>query len=76
MTELKENLKLAATGDLIDELMLRFPNAMFIGLKEDGYKDSRIWWEITGLKIECSGLYAEMKERLEDHFGKSDYDIQ
>jgi len=62
-TQKKDNkdIKLVLTGELLEELMSRFPHALFIGMKEEGGKNSKnIWWEIDGTEIPCLRYLVNM----------------
>jgi hypothetical protein len=52
----------------MDELLSRFPAAMFIGMKPDGHNNDGIWWEIKGMEIPCIGLYQKLNEMMCEHF--------
>lgn len=54
-------IELCSTKDLIQELMDRCDNGLFIGTKPEQYAPDNYWYEIKGNRIMCAGLVEELK---------------
>lgn len=58
-------LDLVSTEELINILMSRCTNALFIGLKPEEYSPDNYWYELKGDRIMCLGLHQEIAGILE-----------
>ena len=59
-------LDLVSTEELINMLMSRCTNAIFIGMKPEQYAPNNYWYEMKGERITCTGLWDEMEILLDN----------
>ena len=66
MDNIPTAIDLVSTEDLIDILLSRCTDAVFIGLKPEQYAPDNYWYEIKGTRITCNGLVQELRDYMED----------
>lgn len=67
-------LDLVSTEEIINILMSRCNNAIFIGLKPEQYAPNNYWYEVKGNIITCVGLVKEIEYHV-NHLRRRTYDV-
>ena len=70
---MSQDLELASTDELLDELMGRFKNAIFCGMKEAATESAYIHRRWQGDYMACTGLSDWIRRCILDQFADLSY---